>query len=215
MPRVVENSGKLPKHERGRASSRVPTWDRNVVIVDLCGFKKRGERDAGEELTEGRPASTKVPGAATSSRGSDNAGRERGWWRDRTCSAPTDQQCSDAGDGAVPTSGAGAMRRRLARWLQRRRQWRPSSCADRGTASAAACLRWQRFGCEVRRCSGGEENSGAVEHLRRRGSECWQRRRGNGSDRQRRTSGDATQRGGTHQRRRPASGGTGDRRAKA
>ncbi|KAK9112536.1 hypothetical protein Scep_020055 [Stephania cephalantha] len=28
-----------PKHERGRASSRVPMWDRNVAIVDLCGFK--------------------------------------------------------------------------------------------------------------------------------------------------------------------------------
>ncbi|KAK9140635.1 hypothetical protein Scep_010316 [Stephania cephalantha] len=72
--------------------------------------QRREMREKEDELAEGRPAATTAPGAATSSRGSDDAGRERGWWRDRTCSAATDRQGGGAGDEAVPTSGAGAAR---------------------------------------------------------------------------------------------------------
>ncbi|KAK9139884.1 hypothetical protein Scep_009565 [Stephania cephalantha] len=39
--------------------------------------------------------------------GSDDPGRERGWWRDRTACATTDQYAVSArGDDAVPTSGS-------------------------------------------------------------------------------------------------------------
>ncbi|KAK9111590.1 hypothetical protein Scep_019109 [Stephania cephalantha] len=100
-----------PKHERGRGSSRVSTWDRNVAIVDLCGFKRENqkERVVGREKRrkerELRPAVSRRGGRrriALQLRGGI-ADWQRDWRRDaaagQQCSGAAVHQCSsDAAD---------------------------------------------------------------------------------------------------------------------
>ncbi|KAK9100051.1 hypothetical protein Scep_023481 [Stephania cephalantha] len=122
--------------------------------------EKEGDRREGcrLELRRGRPASTKVPGAATSSRGSDNAAvsvaggeighavhrRTSGAATPATTRSPRQElaRCGDASAVVAATPPLDGV----------------PAAARTGNDISRGMLAVARFGCEVRRCSGGEEN---------------------------------------------------------
>ncbi|KAK9082568.1 hypothetical protein Scep_029039 [Stephania cephalantha] len=128
---VVQNlsTKKLPPKKYSFISS-IDAPAPNSSASDAKREKKKErerERDAGEKLADGRPAATTAPSAATSNRGSDDAGRERGWWRDRTAAVRrrTSDESGAGGDDAVPTSEPAA---------------RTAELAGSGVTAAAAAL---------------------------------------------------------------------------